>query len=67
MQDGYEPGDIDPTKSLIIGDTEPDSMIALDYRNSMINPSVVVQAPDAVRWMKIFNDIKSFMSAMQLM
>ncbi len=64
--DGYEPGDIDPTRSLIIGDTEPDRLIALDYRVSLAHPSVVLVADEAVRWVKAFNDIESLMKALRL-
>jgi hypothetical protein len=30
----YPPGDIDPNRALIIGEAEPDSPIALDYRTA---------------------------------
>jgi hypothetical protein len=39
------PGDIDPNRSLLIGELEPDVMIALDYRTEP--PSVVFCLPDA--------------------
>ena len=37
---GYSPGDIDPDRSVIIGSSEPDSPIVLDYRTGEDNPSV---------------------------
>jgi hypothetical protein len=36
----YFPGDIDPDRSVIIGSTEPDCPIVLDYRIQENNPSV---------------------------
>ena len=35
----HPPGDIDPAKTIIIGECEPDGPIALDYRPS--NPRVI--------------------------
>ena len=63
---GYEPGDIDPALSLIIGDTEPDVMIALDYRVSQDRPRVLVMDSEASRWLRAFEDIEALMKAMQL-
>jgi hypothetical protein len=37
--DDFPPGDVDPSLCLVIGDTEPDSPIALDYRT--VPPRVV--------------------------
>jgi hypothetical protein len=39
------PGDMDPELSLLIGELEPDVMIALDYRSNP--PSVAICLPDA--------------------
>ena len=38
---GKPPGDIDPVRSLLIGDLGPDQPFALDYRTSATAPSVI--------------------------
>ena len=38
------PGDIDPARSVLIADLEPEKTIALDYRESLVRPSVVYRA-----------------------
>lgn len=56
------PGDIDPSRSLLIGELEPDVMIALDYRTEP--PSVVVCLPDAPLlspWSRVAASIEEFL------
>ena len=48
--DIYRPGNVDPKKTLIIGQAEPDSPIALDYR---IAPPRVVYFGDAGYWLEL--------------
>ncbi len=43
---GNPPGDIDPARSLLIGFLGPDQHIALDYRDSDVDPSVVYLRTD---------------------
>jgi len=40
------PGDIDPRRSLLIGELGPDQLIALDYRTSATDPAVVYLGPE---------------------
>src|SRR5262249_7708053 len=50
-----QPGDLEPHRSLLIGELQPDALIALDYRSSMESPSVVYLMPydDGGRWMLV--------------
>jgi hypothetical protein len=63
------PGDIDTSKSAIIGDLGPDLPIALDYRHSAERPSVVYlfqDGPWTVRWATAAPDIESLIFALRL-
>jgi hypothetical protein len=42
----HPPGDIDPARSLLVGDLGPDQLIALDYRSSATKPQVIYAAYD---------------------
>jgi len=71
------PGDIDPKKSVLIAGLGPDQPIALDYRESLENPSVVYliygedieaddPAIDAVFWIEAAPNIETLLSALNL-
>lgn len=49
-QHGSYPGRIDPTKTVIIGQAEPDSPIALDYRS---DPPRLVYFADCGAWIEL--------------
>ena len=62
-----EPGDIDPYRAVLIGDLGPDRLIALDYRPSLVEPTVVALTSDRNScWRIVADDIKSFMRAIKL-
>ena len=53
------PGDLLPEKSLLIGELQGDSMIGLDYRSDLDNPSVVFL--DMLgRWVVVAPDFDTF-------
>ena len=56
------PGDLDPQKSVIIGDLGPDMPIALDYRN-FPEPSVVFLGRRVLdRWIIVAPSVASLIS-----
>jgi hypothetical protein len=56
------PGDIDPRKSVLIGDLGPDRPIALDYRTSRDNPSVAYLTGSLdCRWVQAASNIQQLM------
>jgi hypothetical protein len=66
--DGFVPGDIDPARSLLIGDLGPDRLIALDYRESEQRPSVVATVvSEEAYYAKVADDVVSFIKALRLM
>ncbi len=62
------PGDIDPHRSLLIGELQPDAMIALDYRVSAISPSVVylISCGELDGWIEVAPNIERFMEGLSL-
>lgn len=55
------PGDLDPALSLLIADLGPDRPFALDYRESMTQPSVVrLTGHVDTRWIRVTPDIETF-------
>jgi hypothetical protein len=61
------PGNIDPTKSVIIGDLGPDRLIALDFRASNDRPCVVyLTGNEESRWIKAAPDIESLLRILGL-
>jgi hypothetical protein len=65
------PGDIDPKRSVLIGDLGPgtDQPIALDYRASMDNPRVLTldySSGHETRWIEIAPEIQTFAELMGL-
>jgi hypothetical protein len=56
--DKVQPGDIDPSRSVVIADLGPDRLIALDYRTSDENPRVVyLTGNEKPRWIEAAPDI----------
>ncbi len=55
------PGDIDPTRSLLIGDLGPDRPFALDYRTSETDPSVLYLRSDN-GWVEIAPNVGTLLS-----
>lgn len=49
----YDPGDIDPMRTLIIGHAEPDSPIALDYRTDPARVIYLGDAGEESYWMEL--------------
>jgi hypothetical protein len=61
------PGDIDPTKSVLIADLGPERLIALDYRESQENPSVVyLTGHIEPQWIEAAPNIETLLSALDL-
>ncbi len=60
--EGILPGDIDQSRAVLIADLGPDRLIALDYRESETNPSVIAQTShEHSCWRRVADDIESFM------
>ncbi|MFI2662889.1 SMI1/KNR4 family protein [Micromonospora carbonacea] len=59
------PGDIDPARSLLIGDMGPDQPFALDYRASDSDPSVIYLRSDN-GWVEIAPNIRALLSMLRL-
>jgi hypothetical protein len=55
----FVPGDLDPTRSVLIGDLQPDAMIALDYRSRADAPSVAYLNLDG-RWVVVAQTFDDF-------
>lgn len=53
------PGTIDPQRSVLIGDLQPELLIALDYRDSASNPSVLYQDMQGY-WHKVADSFDEF-------
>jgi hypothetical protein len=65
--EGIEPGDIDPNRAVLIADLGPDRLIALDYRRSLTQPSIVaLTSEEHSCWRLVANDIDTFMRAIHL-
>jgi len=65
--EGFVPGDIDPNRTIVIGDLGPDRLIALDFRESVSRPTVVaLTSTEHSCWVIVANDIASFMKAIRL-
>ena len=65
--EGFVPGDIDPSRAVLIADLGPDRLIALDYRESQTRPSVVaLTSEEHSCWRWVAEDIESFMRAIRL-
>ncbi len=63
---GYPPGNVDPQLTVIIGESEPDSPIALDYRTSVPRIVYFCDIQYETLWVEAAKDIETFMSALEL-
>lgn len=62
------PGDIDPNNSIIIGDLGPDRLIALDYRKSSTEPSVIyLTGNEKSIWLEAFPEIESMLISLKIL
>ncbi|REJ69113.1 MAG: hypothetical protein DWQ31_05750 [Planctomycetota bacterium] len=64
--DAYPPGDVDPKKAVIIGDTAPDGPIVLDYR---VDPPRVIYLCDVghvLFWVTAAQDVEALIEALEL-
>jgi hypothetical protein len=57
--ENHRPGNIDPLRTLIIGQAEPDSPIALDYR---VSPPCVVYFGDEGYWLELCPNYEALVS-----
>lgn len=58
---------IDPARSVLIGDLGPDMPIALDFRSSEDNPSVLYQTyRGAVVWLRIADNVCEFLERLKI-
>lgn len=64
--DKNQPGDIDPTRSLLLGELGPDMPFALDYRLSATNPRVLYLHTGGDRWITIARDIEQLLAGLRL-
>ena len=65
--EGFVPGDIDPSRAVLIADLGPDRLIALDYRESETRPSVVaLTSEEHSSWRRVADDIETFMRAIRV-
>jgi hypothetical protein len=62
----HVPGDIDPFRAVVIADLGPDRLIAMDYRTPDSKPSIVALTSDDSYWVRIADNIESFMLAIGL-
>jgi hypothetical protein len=63
---GAPPGDIDPTRSVLIGDLGPDQPFALDYRRSGTPLVVYLRGSVEPRWITIASSIDQLIEALDL-
>jgi hypothetical protein len=66
--EGIVPGDIDPSRAVLIGDLGPERLVALDYRESETRPVVIalITSEEDSGWRRVADDIESFMRAICL-
>jgi len=58
---------IEPARSVLIGDLGPDMPIALDFRSSEDNPSILYQTyRDAVVWLRIADNVCELLERLKI-
>ncbi len=62
----YPPGNVDPRLTVIIGESEPDSPIALDYRTPVPRIVYFCDVQYETLWVEAAKNIETFMSALEL-
>jgi hypothetical protein len=60
------PGNLDPRRSLLIGELQPDALIGLDYRESPTCPSVVYLVSSDEGWSQVAPSIDCLVAALRL-
>ena len=60
------PGDIDPALALTIGEAEPDSPIALDYRTDEPRVVYLGDADDEAYWFELSSSYKNLRAVLQV-
>jgi hypothetical protein len=60
----WPPGDIDPVRSLLVGDLGPEMPFALDYRRSTASPSVVYLTGRG--WREVARDVETLVEKLGL-
>lgn len=63
--DSIVPGDADPEKTLIIGQAEPDSPIALDFRTSGPRVIYLGDVDHTPYWIELSSDYNALLHALQ--
>jgi hypothetical protein len=64
--DKAPPGDIEPARSLLLGELGPDMPFALDYRLSLAEPRVLYLHTNGDQWITVARDIEHLLSALRL-
>jgi hypothetical protein len=59
------PGDVDPDRSMLIGDLGPDQPFALDYRPSLATPSVIYLCTTA-DWIEVAPNIETLIQRLRI-
>lgn len=62
----YPPGNIDPLYTVIIGGSEPDSPIALDYRSTTPKVVYFCEIEYVSYWVEAFKSIEDMLFALEL-
>jgi hypothetical protein len=60
------PGSVDPRYTVIIGASEPDSPIALDYRATTPKVVYFCDVGDIAIWVDVFDNVESMMDALEM-
>lgn len=60
------PGDLDPARSLIVGELGPELLIALDYRTDADDPSVVYLHSGGDQWITVATGVRKLLSRLGL-
>lgn len=63
----FPPGDVEPRYTVIIGESEPDSPIALDYRSTPPKVIYFYDVGDITVWGEAFKDIDELILALELL
>jgi len=64
--DRLPPGDIDPARSVILGEIGPDLPFALDYRVSLEQPAVLYLHSGSDRWIRVARHIDDLLARLRL-
>jgi hypothetical protein len=62
----HPPGSVDPRYTVIIGASEPDSPIALDYRTTTPNVVYFCDVGALSIWVQVFENVESMLDALEM-